>query len=490
MHWRGDRTGATQIGGESLERAAFKEFRGAFHELLGRPEVPTVEQMNDFTDFVMQLRYPPNPNRNLDDTMTAKAQQGADIYFNEKTTGFVSFDDKIQITCNECHEVDANIERFGTNTMMSFEGVENEQDMKVPHLRNVYTRIGMFGQIFREDDNTSTGKFMGDQVTGYGLSHDGGVDTMENFLTVRVFHTETDEVDEIFEYVTQVPTGLAPMVGQQATLTAATQSQASMVDLMLGQATLHLQADGPNKQQCDLIAWGVADGVPMSWSMNSTDQLFTADDGSISNLSSLKALSREGDNTVTFMCTPPGSGQRIAIDRDEDGLLNKVDNQVSGRKAYSVAPANPRAATKYLTIDRTDSAFRREQTQRADGTFPDLASFNIINLSFFTDDVEPATYDPFVQSKPFDPGVGQLFGYQMEDPSTGSEPVFVETTPAPPMKPDDVLTGDDGQSSDTGTSGQEIIVRNAPVSKGGGSLGVYLLGLVMLLGYRRRFHKA
>ena len=36
----------------------------------------------------------------------------------------------------------------------------------------------------------------------------------------------------------------------------------------------------------------------------------------------LRALSRLRSGEVTFTCVPPGSGLRIGIDRDDDGILD------------------------------------------------------------------------------------------------------------------------------------------------------------------------
>ena len=41
--------------------------------------------MQEFTDFVLQMTYPPNPIRNLDDSLTAEQTQGQAFYFNHVT---------------------------------------------------------------------------------------------------------------------------------------------------------------------------------------------------------------------------------------------------------------------------------------------------------------------------------------------------------------------------------------------------------------------
>ncbi|MEC8523871.1 MAG: beta-propeller fold lactonase family protein [Pseudomonadota bacterium] len=372
LHWRGDKTGAYRVEGESLEHAAFKEFRGAFTELLGRAEVPSEEEMNKFADFVLQMRYPPNPNRNLDDTLTPAAQYGADIYFNQKTTGFKAENtgNVAMITCNDCHEVDPEIERFGTSTLMSFEGTETTQDMKVAHLRNVYSRVGMFGLKLRE--RTSTAKDMGDQVTGYGLSHDGAIDTLENFLSLNVFHVDTPDIPQVMEFVTQMPTGLAPIVGQQATLNFSSQSDVDLIETMMDQALAHTRDTSIRKQKCDLIAHGVLGGEAQSWRYTLAGD-FVDMEGNRSSFNRLRWNSFLPGNSITFTCAAPGSGERLAFDRDEDGLYDQFDAETNGRLYTSVQAPDPDAEP--VQVERAEGAFWREEAQKNSGIFPDFDHF-------------------------------------------------------------------------------------------------------------------
>ncbi len=66
MHWRGDRTGAnTQTpnaqpnSGSFNEVLAFKAFNAAFTDLLGRASQIADADMQAFTDFILEVMYPP-----------------------------------------------------------------------------------------------------------------------------------------------------------------------------------------------------------------------------------------------------------------------------------------------------------------------------------------------------------------------------------------------------------------------------------------------
>ena len=48
-------------------------------------------------------------------------------------------------SCNDCHVLDEANGFFGTGGGQSFEG--EPQNMKIPHLRNAYAKVGMFGMF-------------------------------------------------------------------------------------------------------------------------------------------------------------------------------------------------------------------------------------------------------------------------------------------------------------------------------------------------------
>src|SRR6185436_7526887 len=199
MHWRGDRlnngeTSAQPDGGAFDEDTACKKFNVAFEGLNGRSAQLTEAEMDAFTKFVLEITYPPNPIRALDDSLTAPQQAGKDLFMNpaRKTDAFFE--------CNGCHVLkpDGNAEFgvakpgfFGTDGRFSF---ENEpQVFKIPHLRNQYQKVGMFGMpkapffLPESADPAVDNAFTGDQVRGFGYFHDGSCDTLFRFHSTVVF---------------------------------------------------------------------------------------------------------------------------------------------------------------------------------------------------------------------------------------------------------------------------------------------------------------
>ena len=98
MHWRGDRTGGNDPGGDSARRdAAFKKFNVAFPGLLGRGGPLPDTEMQAFADFILEVTYPPNPIRALDNSLTADEAAGRDFFIDVEPVG------RRSRHCNGCH---------------------------------------------------------------------------------------------------------------------------------------------------------------------------------------------------------------------------------------------------------------------------------------------------------------------------------------------------------------------------------------------------
>ena len=160
MHWRGDRTGAAlepsaqPNSGHFNERLAFKAFNVAFPGLLGRDSQIPDADMEAFTSFILEVMYPPNPIRNLDNSFTQQQQLGFDIFFGPKT-----FFDPLApapngaglFACGDCHALNPTANAglttkpgfFGSNTLSAEVGTPI--NVKTPHLRNLYQKVGKFG---------------------------------------------------------------------------------------------------------------------------------------------------------------------------------------------------------------------------------------------------------------------------------------------------------------------------------------------------------
>ncbi|HEX5059946.1 MAG TPA: hypothetical protein VFV99_11335 [Kofleriaceae bacterium] len=386
MHWRGDRNGAIQQDGTPFldgngqpvvsaqpnagiydEVKAFTSFNVAFPGLIGRAAELSDSDMMEFATFILQASYPPNPIRNLDNSLTAEQQQGRDFYFNHTIQNGVSVElpsDRFH-NCNGCHTLDATANAgftahpgfFGTDGKLTFE--LETQIFKVPHLRNLYTKIGMFGS---SPDTLQPGTIIlqganvpvVDQVRGYGFQHDGSLGQLEHFFTAQVFIKATTSVvlggstvaanpfgipfvdlnalaqgqvvfvegggfalrHAIVAFMLAFDSNFAPIVGQQITMTSANAATAgSRLDLLEARA---------NAGECELVAKPTVGNGPnqgMLYASGSWQRASTKVAG-FSDATLRSKITSQEFPSVTFTCVPVGEGSRIAIDRDGDGYAD------------------------------------------------------------------------------------------------------------------------------------------------------------------------
>jgi DNA-binding beta-propeller fold protein YncE len=383
MHWRGDRNGAVQQSGAPFldpdtgspivsaqpddgifdEFRAFTSFNVAFPGLIGRDQQLPDDEMDDFATFILQVMYPPNPVRNLDNSLTAAQQRGHDFYFNHT---FVN-GQRVELpsdrfhNCNGCHTLDATANAdasdrpgfFGTDGRLTFEF--ESQIFKVPHLRNQYTKVGMFGST---PDTLQPGTIIlqqgpaTDQIRGFGFNHEGGLGTLEHFFTGQVFLKATENVvladgtvappnpfgipfvdfqslidgqvvfiegggfqlrADIVAFMFAFDSNLAPVVGQQITLTSGNAATAGpRISLLIARA---------GAGECDLVAKAAGDKGAVTGYLLAGGS-FQSDRTSKPPVSdaALRGLVANGKLvSVTYTCVPPGSGPRVGIDRDADG---------------------------------------------------------------------------------------------------------------------------------------------------------------------------
>jgi DNA-binding beta-propeller fold protein YncE len=331
MHWRGDR--ATGLYGSDLHdsNVSFLNFGGAFQGLVGAAQPMPKEDMQKFADYQLNTYLPPNPVRNLDNTLTAAQQRGKDFYFGARPSDGVKLINTATFqtsqNCNGCHMLDPAQGFYGTSGMRTFEGLP--QTVKVAPLRNLYNRVGMFGAPDMPFFSLAGTGSTGDQVRGYGFTHDGAVDTIFRFFHAIVFRnqvgagfptgtTGTQNRADLEQYVLAYDSDLAPIVGQQITLNSTNATQVgARIDLLIARAKAPFVSKeaGGNVTECDLVASVVEGGSARGYFFNVASSAFTAQDGTTRTDAALRALAKNAGQEVTYTCTPPGSGARVAFDR-------------------------------------------------------------------------------------------------------------------------------------------------------------------------------
>jgi hypothetical protein len=192
--------------------------------------------------------------------------------------------------------------------LSSAESLHLPQLFKSPQLRNLYQKLNF--------DNRPSATSVG----GFGLTHDGSFASVIEFLSQPVFPglaNEPVKQADLNAFLQAFDTGTAPAVGYTRTIGSASASDAAAdSDWRL----LEQQAAVGN---VDLIAKGTVDGQLRGLLYRPSAGDYLADKAGLGALTraQLRVKLAAGD-TLSFMGGPPGSGVRMGIDRDLDGVLD------------------------------------------------------------------------------------------------------------------------------------------------------------------------
>ena len=342
FHWRGDKDG-------------LEDFNGAFVGLQGDDTMLTVSEMQAMEDFLATIHYPPNPYRELDNSLSTSvplpghfatgryAPAGDPLPVGDATAGMSRFMTNPPPTlggCTKCHTfpVGAGTDttwngsefvpipvgpRGGHHLMLLTDLKSKLKPMKVAQLRSTYEKTGF---NLTQDVNTA----------GFGLTHDGAIDSIERDVTILMKDGETiQDVANLVAFIKSFPGSDLPLgsptevfhppgqpsldahaaVGKQQTVDTplGAPGQAALVAAYMAEADL---------DRVGLVVKGVRAGEPRGWTYQGGD-LFQSDrDGETETSGSLLAGAAVGSE-LTFTVVPEGSETRIGIDRDLDGFFDR-----------------------------------------------------------------------------------------------------------------------------------------------------------------------
>ena len=343
FHWRGD-------------RADFENFNGAFVSLMGRSSPLSTSDMQAFKDFVFTIKYPANPNQNLDRTFPnpatgASAERGRLAYLNNLLDG--------PFRCVNCHALPTGTSGQLTDRM----ALQASQDMKIPQLRNLYEKTGF----------TLT---PGEKKRGFGFTHDGTSPTLFDFLRLPVFTFPNDAMRRDVEaFLLAFDTGTAPAVGAQKTVHGGNKNDLATVqwiDLLIAQ---------DQAQNCDLIVKGRVNGQARGWVYNGGG-MFRSDRGSDALLAkdALRGLAGSGAE-LTYTGVPVGAGTRMGVDRDEDLYEDRTELDAGSN------PADPLSTPSTVAVGPAGESHGGAQLF---ASYPNPARDGGATLSFQMPGREPA----------------------------------------------------------------------------------------------------
>lgn len=321
LHWRGDRSN-------------FEAFNSTFQKLMGGTQLSAVD-MKTFSDFMMTVVFEPNPNMNLDRSLPASLNGGnptlgKDLYKVGTASTPIG-------SCNNCHHLP-----LGTGSKIVNKTVLTQsQGLKVPQLRTAYKRLGF--------DN-ATGAAA---LTGFGFGHDGIHPTVESFLsnpaTFGALASNPIDQKNIAAFVMCIDTGTPPAVGYTRTVTATNANNASItadVNTLIAQANL---------LDVDLIAKGKTDGALHGFYYVPALGKFQSDKGAYGPFTwtELKTKILAG-GILSVMAVPLGSGHRMGIDRNMNGVPDAEEGSISSFEDFGNATP-PCAGDIYLSSNSPSS---------------------------------------------------------------------------------------------------------------------------------------
>jgi YVTN family beta-propeller protein len=293
FHWRGDRTN-------------FTHFNIAFPGLMGNASIST-NDMNAYRDFINTISYEPNPNQNLDRTYPTNfaggnAAAGRNAFFFTNYVGGPGFG----LQCNSCHTGPPG--PGSDSLIIPASALQESQDFKVPQLRAIYQKMN-----FNKAPGTNS-------IGGFGLVHDGTDPSLQVFLSRPVFvniNSNTVIKNNLAAFVQCFDTGTAPAVGYTRTLSSTNVTSTSISN---DWSLLESQAAAAN---IDLVLKGTLDGRLHGLLYQPGSANYKPDSTNLAALtrSQLTAKIQNGDR-LSIMGVPPGSGVRMGIDHNEDGLLD------------------------------------------------------------------------------------------------------------------------------------------------------------------------
>ncbi len=199
-HWRGDQTG-------------IEAFSPAFVGLQADDAEPDSVDMQEFEDFLATIHFPPNPFRNHDNSLPSAlnleghfttgrfsppgqplgvgdANRGLQLYTPPETLDG-------PLACVTCHTLPTGLgPNYKLNgltyseippgpdgelhhSMVSLDG-STQRTIKVPQMRNLYERTGFNATQLSNN-------------AGFGMLHDGSVDSIERFVSEPAFSVASDQ---------------------------------------------------------------------------------------------------------------------------------------------------------------------------------------------------------------------------------------------------------------------------------------------------------
>lgn len=328
LHWRGDRENLAAFG-------------PAFTDLQGADAIPSATQLQQFTDFIATIKYPPNPNRNFDGTFpatlpvtngTGNPANGLNVFTTIPTLPGPGGGPGT--TCNGCHALPTGTTRQIDDPMLPLA----PQGLKIAQLRGMNEKNGWR----RNNQNNSK---------GFGFNHHSEFDTLFA-LTGAGFNfgpepTATTRRRDVEAFMLCLNTDTHASVGQQVTFFGPNNNDANLTARLSSFIAL------ANTGAVGLIAHGRIAGQDRGYYYTGAGIMQSDRHGEIIAADSLRTGAANG-NEITFTVVTAGTQLRMGIDRDVDGAYDFEEIVGCGDPANAAILPIPKADLNGDTLKNAD----------------------------------------------------------------------------------------------------------------------------------------
>ena len=211
-------------------------------------------------------------------------------------------------------------------------------------------------------DNGTKGR----QVRGFGFLHDGSVDTVFRFLTppCSTLPPSDTRAPQLEEFMLAFDSNLAPIVGQQMTLTNANGGVDARCTARLEpvRSARRGRTSATSSSRATSAASSAA-GVRLPSGKFRSDR---ASEPTLTAGAAARCSPITAGQELTYTCVPPGSGERMGVDRDEDGFFDRDEIDAGSDPADPLAiPGGTTASPRHRqeAADQEQAPRRRVEEQ-------------------------------------------------------------------------------------------------------------------------------
>jgi hypothetical protein len=422
MHWRGD-------------RATMNAFNATFVSLMGTADIGPInnqpaglsaEDMELFRQFALGMILPPNPYRAADDSMpNALVPIPKHPGNGNPTVGmsrFLSAGNDNAVSCVKCHSSpsgtnggkpgginlgdppDAAAALMDGNRALS-RSIHN--DLKIPHLRNLYTKAGPF---------FGTASVPKENKYGFGTGHDGSDADLLSFLTMQGFSGASQATQDTAAFIMYFPGDVKPSVGKNLTLPAGAPPTGSAAAEALLATLIQVGNLADANRHCELTVAARSAGRERTWRLEGgigSGGLFVSDVAGEPPVAPAD-LRANAEGALTFLCATIGSGMRLGSDRDLDAHLNGDD--CAPNDPASFAPVTETGDLSLTGTSPASLAWSDQAGASGPGVVYDVASGDIDALhtggsAFATSCLAGGLPLPFYDDSRPDPPPGSAYYY-------------------------------------------------------------------------------